>query len=202
MSGVTTATVLASASLAAGVGGTVYSAIQGGEAASARGAAEQKSWQARAQAAQWDKEQQQQMKEEAQLQATQQATQRGEVYRQLTGANITELTTRGVSSDSASFSAINDANREAAAGDIANIKYMGSARASKADMSMARNDYAMGRYLAAGDTAYATGQREMFGSYARGAWQLANNLPAMGKMYSEWTAGADTAPGGRNWDPR
>ena len=75
--------------------------------------------------------------DEAKTQALQEEMKRRERLRTITATNRAELATRGIGGDSPSYMAIDDANVQAAATDIGNVKYMGMGRAHRFMMSAA-----------------------------------------------------------------
>lgn len=73
--------------------------------------------------------------DEAKTQALQEEMKRRERLRVVTASNMAELATRGLTSDSPSYMAIDAANVEAATIDIANVKYMGAGRARRFELN-------------------------------------------------------------------
>lgn len=184
---------LSAVGTAAAVAGTFGRA----DAERAGGRAQQMNFEAQAASAEFDAAQQEELILEAQTQARQEEGLRTQKLMALTGSNLSGLMTQGVSTDSASYQSIEQANREGAASDIGNIKYMSAARVDKARATIAQNKYSAAVYRQGGEFAMQQAGMKSAGSLAMGGWQLAQNAPGITKTMSgayDWIKGSTAGP--------
>jgi hypothetical protein len=181
--------------MVASIAGSAASTIGKAGAAQSGGAAQQDALNARGRALQFDAAQQKIQQDEIATEAAQQEAQRQAKLEQMTGANIADLTSRGISSDSPSTDAIALANREAATTDIANIKYMGASRIAKSKMTADQDIYAANQFYSAGRNARQAGENAATSAWIQGGVSLATNMPRLGSF--SWGGGGDTSFGGK-----
>ena len=165
--------------MAAMAGMAAASTAMQATSAAAEGQAGQSAMNARANSALFDAQQQEEAAVEAQTEAAQASANRQQKLTTLLGSNVADLATRGVG-DSPSFEAIQSDNVDEAATDMANIRYMGTSRASKMRLGASESRRAARTYEDAGHAAYANGQRNMVASIAMGGYAIGSSYGRFG----------------------
>lgn len=168
---------------------TVSTVVSTGAQASAQqqaAAEKQKQLNAMADAAEYEAASLEDKKDEHATKATQDEAARTLQYMKLSGSNTAGLVTQGVSSDSASVKAIDDANREGAAIDVGNIKYMGAQKIAAINETIIQNKHAAASYRRGGASALRQGDLMALSTIGRGGWQFATNAPATFAGVKDW----------------
>ncbi len=157
---------------AVSTGMQVASAMSAGQAGG-------RAYDARADMSEFDAAQKREAKEEAKTQAAQEEADRLQKYREIAGANEADITARGVM-DSASTDAITIKNREEAAVDISNVKYMGASRAHRYELSARQDEMAAAAYRRGAADSISQGNLRALTAGATGLFNIASNFPRFG----------------------
>lgn len=178
---------------AASVGMGAASMLAGSGAASGRGAANRDAMMAQGNSLRLQAGQLRDQANEVDTQTSMEENQRMTAYMAMMAGNRAGLATQGISSDSASVSAVMSNNQEAVGTDILSVKYMGSSKASRLRASAKASDDAADVFYRGGVAAQQQGETEATSRLISGGWGMLSSMPNMVKTFGNFFGGGGPA---------